>query len=228
MRHLNLRAAIAVLTTAFAVAACDTSTPTASGPSAVTGIGVSGGNVQVGAAGTALPQPLMVHVTDQYGAGFAGATVTLSTSGGATTPLSSLTTDANGNASTTATLGLLAGIDSITASVSGATVPARFLETAIAGPPAVDSVASGNQQSGTTGTVLPIGLAVVVLDSHGNPVVRDTVTWAATTGTLSATTTVTDATGTATVQFTPALGANSVTASIGGSTLVANFTETGN
>jgi adhesin/invasin len=182
----------------------------------------------VGAAGTALPLPLLVHVTDQYGAGFAGATVTFTTSNGATTAAPTATTDANGDASMTVTLGALVGIDSITAAVAGAAVPARFAETAIAGPVATDSIASGNLQTGTTGTVLPVGLSVVVLDSHGNRVAGDTVTWAAVSGTLNLTTTVTDATGTASVQFTPALGANSVTASIGGSALVASFTETGN
>ena len=228
MRHLIPQAALIMSVLVAGASACDDATTTATGPSAPYAIGMNGGNVQAATAGSALPLPLLVHVTDQYGVGFAGAVVTFTATGGATTTATTVTTDANGDASNTATLGTSAGIDSITASIAGVVVPVRFSETALAGPPATDSIASGNVQVGTSGTALPVPLSVVVLDGHGNRVAGDTVTWVSATGTLSAPVTVTDAFGIASVQLMPALGANTVTASIGGSTLVATFTETGN
>lgn len=209
-------------------AACSTTSPTASGAPTATGIGVESGSAQQVALGGALTAPLVVHVTDQYGDPMPNVGVTFTASAGINVAATSATTDTNGNAQTTANLtGTVAGIDTVTASVSGVTVPARFLETALAGAPVGDSIVSGNQQTGPAGTALPLPLAVQVRDQYGNLVTGDTVTWTSPTGTLSSPTSVTDATGTAQVTFTPASGSNTVTAAIGQSALTALFSETG-
>lgn len=228
MRRFTPLPVTTLLILATAVAACSSTSSGPTGVSAPFAIGLLGGNVQVMPVGSVLSLPLLIHVTDQYGLGFAGAGVTFAATGGASTSATTVTTDASGNASVGATLGFAAGVDSITASVAGVALPARFFETALAGPPAVDSIVSGNQQTGTTGSVLPFSLAVIVLDSHGNGVAGNTVAWSSLTGTLSSATSVTDATGKASINFTPGLGANVVTATIGGSSLIATFTETGN
>jgi hypothetical protein len=78
-------------------------------------------------------------------------------------------------------------------------------------------LASGNNQSGTTGKTLALPLVVEVQDSNGNPVSGITVTFIVTVGggTLSATQVATDSTGSASsvLSLGAAAGANTVTAS---------------
>ncbi|HXV90004.1 MAG TPA: Ig-like domain-containing protein, partial [Gemmatimonadales bacterium] len=71
-------------------------------------------------------------------------------------------------------------------------------------PTTLDSV-SGGGQAGPPGVPLPAPFVVRVRDGLGDPFAGATVTWAVTggTGTLSATTTVTDASGLASVTLTP-------------------------
>jgi adhesin/invasin len=193
------------------------------------GIGVLSGSAQGVVIGGSLAAPLVVHVTDQYGNAIAGVPVTFTSSSLGLLSSSSATTDNNGNAQTTVSFQTnVGGLDTVTASVSGVTVPARFFERALAGTPVTDSITSGNNQSDTTGTVLPLPLAVRIRDAYGNLGVGDTVNWTASAGTLSAPFSVADTSGTAQVQFTPVAGANTVTASIAGTALTATFTETGN
>src|SRR5688572_19888263 len=91
------------------------------------------GDQQQGRVGQLLENPLTVTVTTD-GAPAAGVTVNWSTTaaGGSLTP-TSVTTDANGVASTSWTLGTTAGAQTATATVSGATgSPANFSATALA------------------------------------------------------------------------------------------------
>jgi adhesin/invasin len=218
----------ASLTVLVAVAACDSTTTTATGTPTATGIGVLGGSAQSAPFGSALPVPLQVHVTDQYGNSIAGVVVTFTPSGGASVGNTTATTDASGDAQTTATLGTTVGADTVVASVSGADVPARFTEFSLAGPATAITVVSGDNQSGTSGTALALPFVILVNDTQGHPVAGDTVTWTAATGTLTAVTTVTAADGTTQNTFTPALGANSVTAAVNNTALTTTFTATGN
>jgi adhesin/invasin len=187
-----------------------------------------GGSAQLVTISSALPVPLQVHVTDQYANPIAGVTVTFAGTGGATVASSTATTDASGNAQTTATLGTVAGLDSIAAVISGDPVPVVFLETALPGPAASITVVSGSAQTGTTGVALVTPLVVIVKDAIGNAIAGDSVAWTSTAGTLSAPATTTVFGGVAQVTFTPALGANTVTATLNGTLLSAIFTETGN
>lgn len=70
-------------------------------------------------------------------------------------------------------------------------------------PPASITVVSGNAQAGIqVGTKLPLALVAKVLDAQGQPVARTTVAWNASGGTLSVTTSTTDANGLASVEWT--------------------------
>ncbi len=210
------------------LAACSPSNPMPTGTPTATAIGMLGGSAQLIPISSALPVPLQVHVTDQYANPIAGTTVTFAATGGATVTNGTVTTDASGNAQTTGMLGTRAGLDSITATIAGDPVPVIFLETALPGPAASITVISGSAQTGTTGVAFVAPLVVLVKDAIGNAIVGDSVTWTATAGTLSAPATTTAFDGTAQVTFTPALGANTVTAMLNGTALAAIFTETGN
>ncbi len=226
---ISISVAAALGAVAIGLVGCSTTSPTASGTPAASGIGVLSGSAQGAVIGTGLDAPLVVHVTDQYGNAIAGVPVTFTSSGHGLLGSSSATTDNSGNAQTTLSFPTnIAGLDTVTATVSGVTVPARFFERALAGPITSDSITSGNNQSGPAGTVLPLPLAVQLRDQYGNTAVGDTVTWTASAGTLSAPFSVVDTSGSAQVQFTPAAGSNTVTASFSGSALTATFTETGN
>lgn len=63
---------------------------------------------------------------------------------------------------------------------------------------------AGDQQTAPTNTTLPTSLAVIVTNQFGEPLSAVTVTWTVVSGggTLSATTTQTDASGLATVDYT--------------------------
>jgi hypothetical protein len=71
-------------------------------------------------------------------------------------------------------------------------------------PPPQLAIVSGDAQSGTPGQTLPIPLAVVLTTADGAPVAGETVSWTVMngTGSLSATSVVTDAAGRASVNWT--------------------------
>jgi hypothetical protein len=98
------------------------------GPAA--GMSVVSGNNQTGNRSTVLPGALVVKVVDQFNNVVPGATVTYNDNGAnGSFSASSVTTDANGQASVMYTLPATPGIINITASVSGAG-SAGFTETA--------------------------------------------------------------------------------------------------
>ena len=84
------------------------------------------------------------------------------------------------------------------AGVSGCT-----LNTDVSGPAGIVKV-SGDQQTAPTNTTLPTPLAVAVFTQFGERLQNITVTWTITTGggTVSATSTQTDGTGVASVDYT--------------------------
>ena len=106
------------------------------GPAA-TIVAVSG-DLQSARAGTTLPLPIAVQVTDRYGNRKSGVTVDWSASpGSGSTAVASSVTDSNGFASTTWTIGSIVGASnqSATATVAGLTgSPVTFTASATAGP----------------------------------------------------------------------------------------------
>ena len=192
-------------------------------PSAITAL--SGGG-QGGIVGQSLLQPLVVRVTTAPGSVVSGVSVTWAvTAGGGTLSSSSTTTDAQGQASVTWTLGTVVGTDNntATASVTGLSgSPVTFMASATAGAASTLALVSGDNQTGTAWDVLAQPLVVVAQDQFNNAVSGVTVTWAVTGGggSLSSSGVTTDAQGQATVTWTlgPAAGTdnNIATASVTG------------
>ena len=168
------------------------------GSHAPTAVSASAGAGQTGAVATALPGPLTVHVTDSQGRAVSGATVSWSvTSGGGSVNPASTATDANGNASTTWTLGTTAGTQAVSASVSGASA-ATFTATATPGPVASILVVGGGSQMAIAGEQLAQEVLFSVGDAYGNPVPNVTVNFTVNAGsTLTVPTAVTGAEGAA-------------------------------
>ena len=154
-------------------------------------------------AGSQLSAPFVVTVLDQNGDLLAGATVTFSiTAGGGTLSVTTATTDANGRAATTLTLGRDPGRNTVTARV-GDLKPVIFSATGLAIPKTLTKL-SGHDQQGPAGAALPKPFLVEVRDQNNNPLEGTTVTFAVTGGggTLSSTTATTDANGRAAATLT--------------------------
>ena len=175
------------------------------------------GDEQQGAAGVALAEPLVVEVRGNDGSPWAGAQVTFAvTAGSGTLSATTDTTDADGRASTTLTLGPQPGPNSVEATVDGLE-PVTFTATGLAVARTLDKV-SGDEQEGAAGAASSEPFVVEVRDQNGSPLVGATVTFAVTaaSGTLSATTATTDANGRAATTLTLGRdpGRNTVTARV--------------
>jgi adhesin/invasin len=184
------------------------------------GVLIVSGNGQIAAPGTTLPEPLVVQVVDEDSNPVVGAAVTwVVTAGGGTLDPATGPTDANGQASTTWTLGSTAGTNTAQAIVSGVG-QAAFTATAAAGTPSVIQIVSGNGQSGQAGAALGAQLVVQVLDDADNPVSGATVTWSIESGggSVSPTSGQTDAQGRAAATWTlgPTTGTQRARASVSG------------
>jgi adhesin/invasin len=136
----------------------------------------AGGDAQNGTVGQALGTNLQV-VVKLDGTPQAGRPVDWSTTSGSMAPTSNVT-DANGNASSTWTLGTTAGAVTAKATVSGATgSPLTFNATAEADAADLIAAVAGNNQNGDVGTDLTTPLQVKVTDQFGNPVAGVAVAW---------------------------------------------------
>jgi hypothetical protein len=174
---------------------------TAGSPS---GVSVFSGNEQFGAPGTTLPDPLVVAVVDGSGNPVVAAAVTwVVTAGGGSLDPATGTTDDNGRAATTWTLGPGIGANAAQAIVSGVG-EATFTATASAGDPDDIRIVSGNDQRGQAGTRLANDLVAEVVDDSDNPVPGVTVTWRVESGGGSVTprTSTTDGTGRTSTAWT--------------------------
>lgn len=173
-----------------------------------TAIALISGNTQTGTVSTALANPIVVKVTDQDGAGMAGVSVAFAvTAGGGSVAAAAVTTNSQGEASTTWTLGPMAGTgnNGASASVTGLSgSPVGFTASATAGAATQIGVSSGDAQTGEAGAAVAQAPSVTVEDAHDNPVAGATVTWAVTAGggTTAAGSSMTDATGTASMTWT--------------------------
>ena len=186
---------------------------------------VSGGG-QTGKAGATLAQPGVVRVIANDGAGISGVTVNFAPPTGGKVGSSSVTTDANGLASTSLTLGGTVGPQSFAAAIGSFSV--AIPETATAGDAAVIAAISGGGQSDTVKHALARPFVVQVSDQFGNPAAGVTVSWARTggSGTVSSATSVTGANGQTSISYTlgAVVGTETVTASIAGAPAPATFT----
>lgn len=142
-----------------------------------TSLALTSGNNQTGVVGVQVTNPLTVTVFDQFGAPFAGATITFeiastpASDGFASLTNASVTTDSTGRASTFLIVGHKAGTYTVSAksdSLSGS--PATFTVNAVAGPVASITPQSGLGQAGEVGTVVTQPFVLSVTDAFGNPV----------------------------------------------------------
>lgn len=166
---------------------------------------------------------LSARVTDVGGTPEQGVTVTWSVVSGGGSITASSTTNAAGLASASFTLGQVAGPQRARATAEGVGgAPATFSVTAVAGAATQLKKSTGDGQTGWAGSPLPIAYAVTAQDPYNNPVAGVTVAWAVTAGggSLSAPSSVTAASGAATVIHTigNAAAAQSVTATVAGLT----------
>jgi hypothetical protein len=170
-------------------------------PSTATAIAAAGGDGQSAPAGSTLPNPLVVLVTDASGNPVEGVTVSWADQGGGSVSATTARTGADGRASVQRTLGTTVGQQTTTASVSGLSgSPVTFVSTAtVAGSPGI-SITTNPPTSALTSEVFDPAVQPVVQvnDGSGNPMagVQVTATIGSGGGTLEGTTTaVTDATG---------------------------------
>jgi hypothetical protein len=167
---------------------------------------LAAGNNQSGRVNETLPVPVVVRVTDSRGEPVPGRDILFSFVDGVVavpTPASA-TTDSDGRASTTVTLGSVAGNYTGTAQVQSAPdVSAQFAVTALPADANGVRMFSGDNQTGTVGSVLPQPLVVRVSDANDNPIPNLTIQWTAEGGgSVSAPSSVTDANGLASVTRT--------------------------
>ncbi|MBW7932864.1 MAG: hypothetical protein H3C62_04475 [Gemmatimonadaceae bacterium] len=131
-------------------------------------IAIQGGNDQRGIVGTALTQPIAVKVSASDGVGAAGVSVSFAVAtGGGSVANSSVTTDANGMASTTWTLGSRTGEQTVTASSGTLTgSPLTFRATARSVAPVRLIVASEPPATVGAGSAIPVTIHAV--DAQGD------------------------------------------------------------
>ena len=189
------------------------------------------GDDQQGLPGAALEHPFAVEVRDQFDKSFPGAQVTFAvTSGGGTLSVTSGTTDSDGKAESTLTLGQNPGTNTVGVTVTGVQGKQTFTAEGVQIPKTF-VIISGENQQGLPGAPLVNPFVVEVLDPSDNPLPGVQVTFSVTSGggRLSATTATTDSDGRAesTLTLGPKPGANTVTVSVAGIQEEMTFTAEG-
>ncbi|HEX7121744.1 MAG TPA: Ig-like domain-containing protein [Gemmatimonadaceae bacterium] len=174
------------------------------------------GDGQVGTVGAPLAKPLVVRVKDDLGTPVAGAPVTWSVVAGlGTLDTTAATSNADGLASAILTLGLKAGTAQVVAQLGPSLVTFNARAQGVNGEDHLEKV-SGDGQMGPGGQTLPAPYVVRVLDAGSAPVAGVAVRWsvaAGSSGSISASTTLTDNNGLARVWATlPQSGSQTVVA----------------
>ena len=178
------------------------------------------GDDQQDAPGTALANPFVVEVRDQYDDPLPDVEVMFSvTSGGGTLSGTSAMTDVNGRAESTLTLGPNLGANSVTVSVTRIREQQTFNAEGIRIPKAFEII-SGDDQEGVPEAPLANPFVVEVRDQYDEPLPDVEVTFSVASGggVLSGTSVMSDNNGRAesTLTLGPNPGPNSVTVSVTG------------
>lgn len=184
------------------------------------------GNEQVGPAGAALAEPVIVRVLDSNNDPVPNHEVTfVIASGGGSVDPETVTTDGDGLASATWTLGGSAGAQELKARTikggGGEQLEVAFTATAVAGSGSVLVGVTGDDQTGPVSSALGDSLVVKTTDALGNPVANVEVTWSVSGGgSISPVTVVTGADGLAAAErvLGPTAGAQSAQAAVEGFT----------
>jgi adhesin/invasin len=222
-RSFRQTAAVALIALAGACNSTkDVNSPAKVATSLTASAGISG---QSAAVGLTTPTAISVIVLDENGATIAGAPVTWGVlTGGGTVNSASSTTDANGVATITWTLGTKAGANTLQASLASGT-SVTITATGVAGPATALSIASGNNQTVSLGST-SAAFSLMATDAYGNPVSGLAVSWGTSAGTLSAATSTTDVNGLTSVTLvTDSITPNYLITATSGN-LSANFSLT--
>ena len=223
-----VRASLFALSTLNALTACSNDTRTVSAPTvpavaklvAKTDPSLLAAPVGTTIAGT------QVQVQDANGNPIGGVTVSFTVYDGGSVSLVNTVSDANGLATVDWTLGTTAGADSLEASV-GANVQTYLVATAQPGAVAQLVAVDGNQEQLAEGASAQ--LVVKALDQYGNVVPNANITWVDQSGgSLSATSSVTDASGLAQVTLTTDLAPEQYTVLAEAATVSVTFVDTSN
>ena len=206
-RRPRLRSAAVVCLTLLALQACggdDLVLPSAGEPSLIEAID---GNGQIDTVGRALPESLVVKVTDPEGRGVEAVEVVfVAPAGGALAPNDTVFTGPDGRAAIHYTLPTASGQQTIEAHatpvVPSSSLTATF--SAIAEPEQAVKLLllSGDKQEGELQAALPESLAVRAVDRFGNGVAGVNVSWSASDGSVSPEVVATAADGRAAAQRT--------------------------
>ncbi len=169
-------------------AACGSDNLTLPGEGEPAHIAMFAGSGQSARVGSQL-SPLVVRVTDTKDRPVAGAEVGFAfddAAGGSTILPSSATTDADGQASATITLGdqvgAVNGHATVTVPQGASPVQIAFSATALPADAAGIEAVTGDGQTGQVGSTLAQPLVVKVADAFGNPIAGVAVTWSFTGG----------------------------------------------
>ena len=232
MRSFRLPSWIPLLP-ALALAACD-GDPSGGGPEAPAALEAVSGGAQRAAAGSELPDPVVVRVLDDDGDPVPNVPVNfVVTGGGGSVSVATALTDGGGRAQARWTLGTsAAAAQTLEArvSVGATTLTEGFTATAEPGPPAGLQPVGPQARTGAAGATLDPPLAVRVVDQHGNGVPGVQVSWSITAGggALSAVSAQTDAEGVARATWTlgGVLSAPQTARAALGGTAAVDFTAT--
>lgn len=162
-----------------------------------------GGDEQTGAVGSTLPVPIGIALRDSNGVPIAGRELRFEATGGGNAP--NATTDEEGRASTTWTLGSEAGTQTLHVKEAATGVPlTSFTATATPLAAAAVELVSGDGQTGYAGFALRNEIVVRVVDPLGNGKDGVRVTFAVTrgNGSVSKTSVTSGADGAASTRWT--------------------------
>lgn len=193
---------------------------------------VVSGDAQTGTVGTALANPVVFAIQDQFGNGVQGETINLTPDGDGSVGNASPTSDANGEVSETWTLATTpSGAQALNAAAAtGGVTPVAASATATSDVETTMAVDAGDGQSGVAGAAVATPPSVLVTDQYGNPVAGVSVTFTPSgDGQVTGSPATTDASGIATVGswvLETAAGANTLDADATGLTTV-TFNATG-
>ncbi len=178
IRARHAFAVVSALSICAAIAACKDNS---SAPTTPDSINAEGPDTLVGVVGAALGTEVEVRVLDVNLRPVPNASVAFAVSpaSGATLTPATEPTDDSGFARATVTLGTVAGMDTVTATIADA-APATVFLMVNGGAPSKVMADSGSQQTAAAGTPLPDSLVALVTDQYGNALANVTVTWSTT------------------------------------------------
>ena len=200
-------------------------------PPVPTALSIASGDNQTGFTGELLMSPFVVEVHDQRGNPMGGVTVTFAViAGGGTLSAGTVTTNENGRAESTLTLGTEPGTNTVEATVEGISQTETFNAEATRPPPTPTTLSniSGGERDELTVETSMGPFVVEVIDQDGNPLEGVTVTFTIVgeDGSMSTTTVITDENGRAefTLPSETDSGTYTITASVEGIAETVAFT----